>query len=385
MQVPSSWAWRPTTLRPRCASRCAFCSPTVPWFDDAAALYADASIDLIATAAIPVRRGEIAIAALEAGKDVVTDKPGVVTQDQLETIKKLVAEKGRFWDVVFSERFGVRSAIKAGELVHSGRIGRVVQTLGLGPHRERDAAHLSGGSGRPDWFYDISTFGGILNDIASHQIDQFLWLTGSTKGDVVAATVANFNHPEHPDFQDFGDIMLSSDSAQGYVRVDWFTPQGLPTWGDGRLVIVGTEGYIELRKYVDIEGRPGTDHLFVADQNGTEYIDCSDVELTFFSDVVSDVVNRTTRLYRRSTPSRSPASASSPRRRRRYGGSSELTRRTTYRNARRSGLSLTTSANRVEACLSRSSIWTTRSSTGPRQFCGGPRGLPRCTGSDPRT
>jgi len=269
--------------------------PTVPWFDDASALYADASIDLIATAAIPVRRGEIAIAALEAGKDVVTDKPGVVTQDQLETIKKLVAEKGRFWDVVFSERFGVRSAIKAGELVHSGRIGRVVQTLGLGPHRERDAAHLSGGSGRPDWFYDISTFGGILNDIASHQIDQFLWLTGSTKGDVVAATVANFNHPEHPDFQDFGDIMLSSDSAQGYIRVDWFTPQGLPTWGDGRLVIVGTEGYIELRKYVDIEGRPGTDHLFVADQNGTEYIDCTDVELTFFSDVVSDVVNRTHR------------------------------------------------------------------------------------------
>jgi predicted dehydrogenase len=165
--------------------------------------------------------------------------------------------------------------------------------LGLGPHRERDAAHLSGGSGRPDWFYDISTFGGILNDIASHQIDQFLWLTGSAKGDVVAATVANFNHPDHPDFQDFGDMMLTSDTAQGYVRVDWFTPQGLPTWGDGRLVITGTEGYIELRKYIDIEGRPGADHLFVADQNGTEYVDCSDVELTFFSDVLADVVNRT--------------------------------------------------------------------------------------------
>ncbi|HSN10898.1 MAG TPA: Gfo/Idh/MocA family oxidoreductase [Propionibacteriaceae bacterium] len=267
--------------------------PDVPWFDDASALINDPSIDLIATAAIPVRRGEIAIAALEAGKDVLTDKPGVVTYDQLETIKKLVAEKGRFWDVVFSERFNVKSAIKAGELVHAGRIGRVVQTLGLGPHRERDKDHLSGGSGRPDWFYDITTFGGILNDIASHQIDQFLWLTGSSKGDVVSATVANFNHPDHPDFQDFGDMTLASDTAQGYVRVDWFTPQGLPTWGDGRLVIIGTEGYIELRKYVDIEGRPGTDHLFVADQEGTEYIDCSDVKLTFFADVLADVTNRT--------------------------------------------------------------------------------------------
>lgn len=267
--------------------------PNVPWFDDATDLINDPSIDLIATAAIPVRRGEIAIAALEAGKDVLTDKPGVVTYEQLETIKKLVAEKGRFWDVVFSERFNVKSAIKAGELVHAGRIGRVVQTLGLGPHRERDKAHLSGGSGRPDWFYDITTFGGILNDIASHQIDQFLWLTGSAKGDVVSATVANFNHPEHPDFQDFGDMTLASDTAQGYVRVDWFTPQGLPTWGDGRLVIVGTEGYIELRKYIDIEGRPGADHLFIADQQGTEYVDCSDVELTFFADVVADVTNRT--------------------------------------------------------------------------------------------
>ncbi len=267
--------------------------PNVPWFDDASALIADPSIDLIATAAIPIRRGEIAIAALEAGKNVLTDKPGVVTYDQLETIKALVAEKGRFWDVVFSERFSVKSAIKAGELVQAGRIGRVVQTLGLGPHRERDAAHLSGGSGRPDWFYDISTFGGILNDIASHQIDQFLWLTGSATGDIVTSTVANVNHPEHPDFQDFGDMVLSSDTAQGYVRVDWFTPQGLPTWGDGRLIITGTEGYIELRKYVDIEGRPGTDHLFVVDQKGMEYVDCSDVKLTFFADVVHDVVNGT--------------------------------------------------------------------------------------------
>ena len=265
----------------------------VPWYDDASALISDPTIDLIVTAAVPIRRGEIAIAALEAGKNVVADKPGVVTVDQLEAIKKLVAEKGKFWDVVFSERFGVKSAIKAGELVHAGRIGRVVQTLGLGPHRERDAAHLSGGSGRPDWFYDITTFGGILNDIASHQIDQFLWLTGSSKGDVVTSTVANFNHPEHPDFQDFGDIVLSSETAQGYVRVDWFTPQGLPTWGDGRLIITGTEGYIEIRKYVDIEGRPGTDHLFVVDQNGTEYVDCSDVELTFFADVVNDVKNGT--------------------------------------------------------------------------------------------
>jgi predicted dehydrogenase len=185
--------------------------------------------------------------------------------------------------------------IKAGQLVREGRIGRVVQTLGLGPHREGDRAHLAGGEGRPDWFYDRARTGGIITDIASHQIDQFLWFTGAEGAEVVSSTVANYAHPESPKMQDFGEVTLRSDGAHGYVRVDWYTPQGLPTWGDGRLVILGTEGYIELRKYVDVAGREGRDHLFVVDDAGTEYIDCSDVELSYYPDLAHDVINRTER------------------------------------------------------------------------------------------
>ena len=161
-----------------------------------------------------------------------------------------------------------------------------MQTLGLGPHREGDRAHLAGGAGRPDWFYDRDRTGGILTDIASHQIDQFLWFTGAETAEVVSSTVANYTHPDSPKMQDFGEVTLRSENAHGYVRVDWYTPQGLPTWGDGRLVILGTEGYIELRKYVDIAGRPGRDHLFVVDGAGTEYVDCSDVELRYYPDLV---------------------------------------------------------------------------------------------------
>ena len=165
--------------------------PDAAWRDDPASLLNDPSIDLIVTAAVPDRRAAIALDALRAGKDVVADKPGCITIDQLDEIERAVAETGRFWSVTFSERFEVRCAIKAGELVREGRIGRVVQTLGLGPHREGDRAHLGGGQGRPDWFYDRKRTGGILNDIASHQIDQFLWFTGSTTADVVSSTVAN--------------------------------------------------------------------------------------------------------------------------------------------------------------------------------------------------
>jgi predicted dehydrogenase len=267
--------------------------PAAPWLDDSTSLLHDPSVDLIVTAAVPDRRADIAIDALSNGKDVVADKPGCVTLDQLDEIKRAVAASGRFWSVTFSERFEVRCALKAGELVRDGRIGRVVQTLGLGPHREGDRAHLAGGQGRPEWFYDRDRTGGIITDIASHQFDQFLWFTDSDTAEVVSSTVANYTHPESPKMQDFGEATLRSDRAHGYVRVDWYTPQGLPTWGDGRLVILGTEGYLELRKYVDIAGRPGGDHLFVVDGAGTEHVDCSDVTLSYYPDLVHDVINRT--------------------------------------------------------------------------------------------
>lgn len=267
--------------------------PDAPWVDNPADLLHDPTVDVIVTAAVPDRRAAIAVEALRRGKDVVTDKPGCVTLAELDTIRQSVAETGRFWSVCFSERFEVRCVTRAAELVRSGRIGRVVQTLGLGPHREGDKGHLLGGTGRPDWFYDRSRFGGIITDIASHQIDQFLWFTGSSTAEIVASTAANYTHPETPLMQDFGEVLLRGDGAHGYVRVDWYTPQGLPTWGDGRLLILGTEGYLELRKYVDIAGREGRDHLFVADGQGTEHIDCTDVELTYYPDLVHDVRHRT--------------------------------------------------------------------------------------------
>ena len=267
--------------------------PDAPWVDDPNVLLHDPTVDVIVTAAVPDRRAAIAVEALRHGKDVVTDKPGCVSLAELDTIRRTVEETGRFWSVCFSERFEVRCVTRAGELVRAGRIGRVIQTLGLGPHRESDKGHLLGGAGRPDWFYDRSRSGGIIADIASHQIDQFLWFTGSTSGEIVASTAANYTHPDSPRMQDFGEVLLRSEGAHGYVRVDWYTPKGLPTWGDGRLIILGTEGYLELRKYVDLAGRPGRDHLFVADGQGIEYIDCSDVALSYYPDLVHDVRHRT--------------------------------------------------------------------------------------------
>jgi predicted dehydrogenase len=187
---------------------------------------------------------------------------------------------------MYSERLEVKAAVQAGELVKAGAIGKVVQTVNLAPHQVNEKS-------RPDWFWDPARYGGILCDIGSHQADQFVYYTGSTVADVTASQVANVNHAQHPKFQDFGDMMLHGNGGMGYVRVDWFTPDGLGVWGDGRLFILGTEGYIELRKYVDIAGRPGGNHLFLVDRKQATYMDCNQVALPFGPQFVADIVNRT--------------------------------------------------------------------------------------------
>jgi predicted dehydrogenase len=220
------------------------------------------------------------------GKDYLSDKPAFTTLDDLAEARKVQRETGRIYSVCYSERVQNRATVCAGELIRAGAIGRPLQTIGLGPHR------LNAPS-RPAWFFERKRYGGILADIGSHQADQFLFFTGSTSAEVVASQVANLAHPEYPELEDFGDMLLRGDRGTGYVRVDWFTPDGLSTWGDGRLTILGTDGYIELRKYLDIAGRPGSDHLFLVNQHETRYFDCQNVELPFGPRLLDDVRHRT--------------------------------------------------------------------------------------------
>lgn len=260
--------------------------PDVKRIADPRLIVDDPEIDLIVIAAIPSDRAAIAIEAMRAGKDVMVDKPGCTSLDDLDRIRRTVAETARIWSVNFSERFEVPAVARAGELIEAGRIGRVIQTLGMGPHRLN--RHL-----RPDWFFDPARYGGILTDIASHQIDQFLHVTGSDDAEIASSTVANYANPGTPGLEDFGEIVLRSDQGHGYIRVDWYTPDGLPTWGDGRLTILGTEGYIELRKYVDIAGRSGTGHLYLVNGDKVEHIDGASDERPYYGHLVDDIRDRT--------------------------------------------------------------------------------------------
>jgi predicted dehydrogenase len=250
-------------------------------------ILADPEVKLVATAAIPNRRGPIGCQVMKAGKDYFTDKPPFTTLAQLDEAKKVAAETGKKYMVYYSERLHVESAMFATDLVQQGAIGRVIQVLGLGPHRE--------GTGRPDWFYDHDSYGGILCDIGSHQFEQFLTYSGATDATVMHAAVANYAHPDRPGLEDFGEAsLLGNNGATNYIRVDWFTPKGLSTWGDGRMIILGEKGYIELRKYVDIGRDKKGDNVYIVDQQGERYINVDgQVGFRFFGELILDCIHRT--------------------------------------------------------------------------------------------
>jgi predicted dehydrogenase len=254
----------------------------------------NSSVQLVLSSQIANERAPLGVRMMRHGKDFLADKPGITTLEQLAEVRKAIAETKRIYGIMYSERLEVKAAVYAGELIQQGAIGKVIQTINIAPHQVfQKGGAAGGGSGRPEWFWNPDQYGGILCDIGSHQVDQFLYYTGSKQAEVVASQVANVRHPDHPRFQDFGDMVLRGDRGLGYVKLDWFTPNGLGTWGDGRLFILGTDGYIEVRKYIDVAVKSQGNNLFIVDSKQARYIDCNNMPLPFGPQFVADIVNRT--------------------------------------------------------------------------------------------
>lgn len=266
--------------------------PDVKPVDSLESILEDPEIKMIAAAAIPKERGALGSRVMEAGKDYFTDKAPFTTMAQLEEARQAVAETGRKYMVYYSERLHVECAIHAGELIREGVIGDVVQVLGLGPHR------LSAPD-RPEWFFEKEQYGGILTDIGSHQFEQFLYFADAADAEVTYARVANTANPEYPELEDFGEAALVAENgASNYIRVDWLTPEALPTWGDGKTMILGTKGYIELRKYIDVGvnvgGPRSGDHLILVTDDREEHMELAGkTGFPFFGELILDCLNGT--------------------------------------------------------------------------------------------
>lgn len=251
-------------------------------------ILSDQLVHLVAGASIPSERCALGLRVMAAGKDYFADKPPLTTLPQLEQAKQKVQETGKKYAVYYSERIHVEAAVYAGDLINNGAIGDIVQVVNLAPHRMSP-------SSRPDWFFDNTQYGGILCDIGSHQIEQFLTYVGAKDAQVLHSKVGNYTMPDFPNFEDFGDATLLADNgATMYFRVDWLNPSALPVWGDGRTFILGTHGYIELRKYIDVGRDPQSDHVYLVTDEVEQHIPVhGKVGFPFFGQLILDSLNRT--------------------------------------------------------------------------------------------
>lgn len=273
------------------ASQLAEQFPGMKTSDKVDEILSDESIDFVLGAAIPCHRADYGIRTMKAGKDYLCAKPGMIQMDELKKIREVHRETSRFYSIFFSERLLSLGTGTAFRLLREGAIGQPVLFTGLGPHLLR-------ANTRPEWFWNPERAGGILTDIASHQFEQFLLFCGGIdkKVSVDSSRVGNLRHPEYARFQDYGDVCLSCDGVAGHIRVDWFSPSGLPTWGDARLFLSGTEGSIEIRKNIDLDGQPGGEHVFLVNQEGVRRIQCAGEPSAFFEQWLDDLQSREERV-----------------------------------------------------------------------------------------
>jgi predicted dehydrogenase len=248
----------------------------------------DPEVRLVAAAPVPSERAALGCRVMAAGKDYFTDKSPFTTLDQLEQARSAVERTGQKYAVYYAERLHNDAAWHAGELVAQGAIGRVLQVVNLAPHR------LSADT-RPDWFFDKRRYGGILTDIGSHQVEQFLTYADCRDASIKFARVDNCCHPNRPELEDFGEMSLTGDNGTSfYARVDWLTPAGQSGWGDGRTFILGSEGSIELRKYLDVARQAPSSQVFLVNNEGELKIEClGQTGFPYFRQLVLDCINRT--------------------------------------------------------------------------------------------
>lgn len=256
-------------------------APTEDW------ILADDSLQLVVSAAIPDQRGPLSTRVMRSGKDFLSAKPAFTTLSQLDEARTVAGTTGRKFFIFYSERVDVRSALMAGEIVASGRLGEIVQVHCLAPHRLNR-------SSRPAWFFDPARSGGILGDIGSHQFEQILHYGNIRKAAITHAYTTNRSVPEHPSFEDFGEAaMIGENGVTGYVRVDWLTPDGLGVWGDVRTTILGTKGTLEIRKYTDVARERSPDHLYLVDEKGEHHLRPDPgTPRPYFRDLLTDCVER---------------------------------------------------------------------------------------------
>ena len=206
--------------------------------DDYHALLARDDIDVIASFQLPVHQGETVIAALEAGFPVLSEKPMVTSQEELDRVIEILQQNPSLHvGQLFSRRGNpVYRAVR--EVVNSGQIGEVALAYALIAATERRGD-------RPEWFFDRRLSAGPVLDLLIHDIDIVRWITGLEYTSVIG-TEGNFGRPDDAHYHNAGQLLFRMDGGVSAVMEHHrLVPPSLGRM-DNRLKILGAEGQAEI-------------------------------------------------------------------------------------------------------------------------------------------
>ena len=247
----------------------------VPGYASAQELLENHAVDIVGSAPIHADAGPLVCEAFRAGAHVVMDKP-VYSLEQLEEVRRAQADSGRQFWLMLTVRYSAGArAMK--ELCRSGQLGRFVNFLALRPHKLTIAS-------RPGWMFDSSKYLGIIGDLAVHDLDALRWVTGEEVTELTAYH-SNARFTERADFTDNGEILARTESGgTALIRADWLTPDASPMHGDCRFLVVGTEGYVEVRPGKDILGNRQAPVTLSTNTAPPEAVALPEIERSFYED-----------------------------------------------------------------------------------------------------
>ncbi|WP_410790172.1 Gfo/Idh/MocA family protein [Kribbella sp. C-35] len=195
-------------------------------FTDHQQMLREVEPEVVMVAGIYGDRGQVVVDALNAGCHVIADKPLCTTLEDLDAIAEAADRTGRHVTLLLEKRY---YPVTLAALGIADRLGTIHGVTSSGPHKLNRPT-------RPAWFFERARYGGLLNDLAVHDIDAALLFTGLTSG-IVSGSIVDSS---------YGVATLSGPGAVITAGVDWMNPAGSPVHGDYRMKLVGTEGTAEL-------------------------------------------------------------------------------------------------------------------------------------------
>lgn len=192
--------------------------------------------EIVVASGIYGRRSAVIVDALDAGCHVVADKPLCTTVAGLEEIRSARRRARGSLTLLLDKRF-LPETVAALQLVESGALGTVVEVSSTGPHKLNPES-------RPAWFFDRSTYGGILSDLVTHDIDLALQFTRAASGTISGAVAGLF--PGKPEFSLSGVATVRSPEQLMILEANWLTPAMSSVHGDYHMRVIGTEGVADL-------------------------------------------------------------------------------------------------------------------------------------------